>query len=95
MKYRIVPSCWVGDLSDALELQYGEEFMNEVGELRQFLFYDSYMNDVYVSYCFSELEEYEGKSWQNEKRIRLENCIKTFLQDMFPDYDTILIDVMW
>ena len=95
VKHEILPSLWVGDLKDALALQYGDDFIEEVGELRQFLFDDRFMNDVYVSYCLSELEEYTGASWQDEEHIRLENCIKTFLQDVFPDYETVLIDVMW
>lgn len=95
MKYKMAPSFWVGDLEEALTIQYGKEFMNEVGYLRNFLFGDNYMNDVYVKYWIDEIEEYTGEEWEDEKQIRLENCIKTFLKDIFPDHDYVLIDVMW
>lgn len=95
MKYEMMPAFWVGDLEDALIAQYGKEFMDEVGHLRSFLFGENYMNDVYVKYWFDEIEEYTGEVWQDEKQIRLENCIKTFLKDLFPDHSYVLIDVMW
>lgn len=95
MKYEMMPAFWVEDLKEALIVQYGEEFMDEVGDLRNFLFDDNYMNDVFVKYWFGEIEEYTGKAWQDEKQIRLENCIKAFLKDLFPDHDYVLIDVMW
>ena len=41
------------------------------------------------------MEEYEGHFWQDESHIRLENCIKTFLCDMFPDCDYVVVDVTW
>lgn len=95
MEYKMMPAFWVEDLKEALTIQYGREFMDEVGDLRNFLFDDNYMNDVYVKYWFGEIEEYTGKAWQDEEHIRLENCIKTFLKDLFPDHDYVLIDVMW
>lgn len=95
MKYEMMPAFWVEDFEEALIAQYGREFMDEVGDLRNFLFDDDYMNDVYVKYWFDEIEEYTGEVWQDEEHIRLENCIKTFLKDLFPDHDYVLIDVMW
>ena len=98
LKYYMAPCLWVEDLAQALEVQYGTEFMNEIeenGGLRIFLFRDCFMNDVCCMYSISELEVYEGLYWQDETRIRLENCIKTFLQDIFPNCDYVVIDVMW
>lgn len=95
MEYKMMPAFWVEDLEEALIAQYGREFMNEVGDLRNFLFDDDYMNDVYVKYWFDEIEEYTGEVWQDEDHIRLENCIKAFLKDIFPNHDSVLIDVMW
>ena len=95
MEYKMMPAFWVEDLKEALTIQYGREFMDEVGDLRNFLFDTNYMNDVYVEYGFDEIEEYTGEEWQDENHIRLENCIKTFLKDIFPDHDYVLIDVMW
>lgn len=95
MKYKILPHFWIEDLEQALEAQYGTEFIEEVGDLRNFLFNDYFSNDASYQYRINELEEYEGKPWQNETRIRLENCIKTFLIDIFPGYEMVVIDVTW
>ena len=79
--------------------QYGPEFIQEIRSkhngIRRLMFDDFYMNDVCCKYYIDEMEEYEGHSWQNEDYIRLENCIKTFLRDMFPDCDYVVVDVMW
>lgn len=91
MKYNILPAIEIGALEEALTIQYGEGF----NDLRQFMFDDCYMNDVYCAFWFDDLEEYEGKYWQNEENIRKMNCIKTFLQDTFPNYTKVLIDVSW
>lgn len=99
MKYKTVPCFWVGDLEKALEAQYGPEFIQEIrakhNGIRRLMFDDFYMNDVCCKYYIDEMEEYEDYSWQDEAHIRLENCIKTFLRDMFPDYDYVVVDVMW
>ena len=61
-------------------------------------FLDKYFPDIDDEERFrklDEMEEYEGHSWQDEAHIRLENCIKTFLRDMFPNYDYVVVDVMW
>ena len=99
MKHKIMPVIWVGDLEDALMAQYGEEFIKEIRRdhngIRQLMFDNFYMNDVCCQYSFDELEEYTGDTWQDEAHIRLENCIKIFLQDKFPDYNCVIVDVMW
>ena len=91
MKYNILPVIEIGALEEALTIQYGEGF----NDLRQLMFGDCYMNDVYCAFWFDNLEEYEGKYWQNEEDIRKMNCIKTFLQDTFPNYNRVLVDVSW
>ena len=99
MKHTTVPYFWIGDLENALEVQYGSEFIREINtkydDIRGLMFGDSFMNDVCCKYYIDEIVEYEGIPWQNEARIRLENCIKTFLRDMFPGLDYVIVDVMW
>ena len=99
MKYKMMPVIWVGDLEEALKAQYGEEFIKEIRQdhngIRRLMFDEFFMNDVCCQYSFDELEEYTGDTWQNEAHIRLENCIKTFLQDTFPGHTSIIVDVMW
>lgn len=94
MKYEMCPVISIYDLEEALVAQYGT---NEIfcGELTPFLFGDDYMNDSYKVFYFNELDVYEGKSWQDEEHIRIMNCVKTFLQDVFPNCKKVLIDVSW
>ncbi len=92
MKYEICPVVNVYDLEKALNLQYGEGFCDELSSM---LFGDDYYNDSYKAYSFDELETYEGENWQDEDHIRFENCVKTYLQDIFPNYSKVLIDVSW
>lgn len=92
MKYEIRPVVDIDELKKALELQYGPDFMDDY-ELRIFLFADEYANDCYKSYFFGNLEEFTGKIWQDEEYIRKENCIKTFLQDCFPNHTRVLINM--
>ena len=96
MKHEIMPVITASDLEEALRLQYGEEFMEDIEDnVSSFLFDTDYINDVCKKYSFDKLEEYTGGFWQNETRIRVENCIKTFLQDTFPGYERVIIDVSW
>ena len=50
MKYTTVPYFWIGDLENALEAQYGSEFIQEIQNkyngIRNLMFDDFYMNDV-------------------------------------------------
>lgn len=92
MKYEILPVIDVHDLEDALKLQFDMDFDNDI---RLFLFYDNFMNDCYKSFSFKDLEEYKGFSWQDEEDISKKNAIKVFLKDLFPQYDSCIIDVSW
>ena len=91
MKHDIVPCVWIGDLEQALELQYGSEFIeeikNEYNSLRDFMF-DFYMNDLCCKYYISD-------DVVNDLCQTNEYCIKTFLRDTFPGYDYIIVDVFW
>ena len=93
MKVEMRPVIDIWSLSDALEAQYNWEL--DAHMVCQLMFDDNYCNDCYKSYWFSEDEKYEGYSWQNETRIMQENLIKSFLRDLMPDYDRVLVDVSW
>lgn len=94
MKYEIRPVIDVNDLEDALNAQYGPEFVKP-GWLASMLFEDSYTNDSYKSFDYSKLEEYTGEPWQDENYVTFMNCVKAFLQDALPDYNEVIIDVSW
>lgn len=92
MKYEMMPVISIDDLEAALLAQYGIDW---TGELASFLFGDSYINDSYKRYWFDEMEEFTGKPWQDEESIRIENCVKSILQDVLPEHKHCLIDVSW
>ena len=96
MKYKIVPHFWVDDLEEELRKNFGDDFMEIVGDLRMFLFDDRYMNDVSVEFNIKDLDDfYEESDIGTVIRINARNRIKLFLQEMFPGYEYVLIDVMW
>lgn len=96
MKYKIVPHFWVDDLEKELRKNFGDDFMEIVGDLRMFLFDDRYMNDVSVEFNIKDLDDfYEESDVGTVVRINARNHIKSFLQEMFPGYEYVLIDVMW
>lgn len=90
--YKMCPVIEVYVLEDELKTQFG---VDVEGELRNILFYEDYMNDCYKSYYFADDEEYTGKSWQNEERIRIRNLVNAYLRDILPDHERVLIDVSW
>lgn len=96
MKSEVVNVITASALEEALCLQYGDGFMEDIdNDISSFLFDTSYVNDSYKRYYFDELVEQNTASWSDEDHVRIENCIKAFLQDVFPGYDSVLIDVSW
>lgn len=96
MKYKVMPVVDVDELQKALELQFGPEVMGNEDIMADVLFGEGeYDNHSCKYYCFSQNEVYEGRSWQNEERICIRNCVNAMLQDMFPEHDTILVDIDW
>ena len=88
--YEMRPVIEIYVLEDELKTQFG---VDVEGELRNILFYEDYMNDCYKSYYFADDEEYTGKSWQNEERIRVRNLVNAYLRDILPGHERVLIDV--
>lgn len=93
MKYEMCPVVNIYELKRELSFQYGAD--EAFDELESFLFDYNYANDSYQSFYLNELEIYEGHPWQDEKEIRIVNCVKALLQDAFPGHDRILIDMNW
>ena len=95
MKYEMMPVVTARVLYDAVVAQYGPAFSDEVDDIASFLFDTDYQNDSYKRYGFKDLLTYEGHFWEDENQIRLENCVRSVLQDAFPNYEAVLIDVSW
>ena len=90
--YEMRPVIEIYVLEDELKTRFG---VDVEGELRNIHFYEDYMNDCYKSYYFADDEEYTGKSWQNEERIRVRNLVNAYLRDILPGHERVLIDVSW
>ena len=90
--YEMRPVIEIYVLEDELKTRFG---VDVEGELRNILFYEDYMNDCYKSYYFADDEEYTGKSWQNEERIRVRNLVNAYLRDILPGHERVLINVSW
>ena len=87
MTYKKMIVIDIYDLEFALIQQYvSKDFSN----LREVLFENDYMNDCYKSYCFDGTYDET-----DDENAHILNCVNTFLQDIFPDEDTVLIDISW
>ena len=95
MNYEMMPIITTRTLYDAVVAQYGPAFSDEVDEIASLLFDTDYQNDSYKRYAFAGLLTYEGHFWEDENQIRLENCVRSVLQDAFPNHTAVLIDVSW
>ena len=97
MKHDIVPCFWIGDLEDALEVQYGPEFMEDLraenDDLRNIMFDEFYMNDVCCKYSLETDEDDE--EIMSDKVLHFNQCIRAMLADMFPEAKYVVVDVMW
>ena len=95
MKIEMMPVIDSYDLEEAMKLQYGPDFFGENEFIEPILFGEEYSNDIYKFYYFINDEIFEGKSWQNEERIRIRNCINGYLRDILPDCERVLISISW
>jgi hypothetical protein len=92
MKYWMMPVVDIDELENVVNFRYGE---GTIEDMRNLLFGDDYSNDCCKPFYYDELKVYNGYPWENEKKIRLINLVKTYLQYTLPDYDSVLIDVSW
>lgn len=75
------------DLREALIFQYGEDFGDSIDKLglANIMFGDFYIDDCYMKF---HLEEYESDD-------PILCSILTFLKDVFPDKEYILVKIEW
>lgn len=91
MKVIMMPVIGASELESAVNTQFGVN----IEDIATLLFGDGYINDVYKSFYFCGKEAYNGFPWENEKDIRHRNLVRAYLQDIIPDYNSVLIDVSW
>lgn len=85
MKYETLLVIHAYDLEDELNNRYEGIFRKH--DIRQILFRDDYINDVYKRYSWEDgIDE-----WTTD----LEKLVIEFLSETFPNYTEVLIDVSW
>lgn len=92
LKWTMEPVFWIEDLADVMRERYPEE---DWTDLREAMFDDRFMNDVYVSFYFADPWEYTGSQWDNETYCRMKNKVREYLMEMFPGHERVIVDVMW
>jgi hypothetical protein len=92
IKYELVPCLSIYELEKGLKDFYGVGIIEEIGDLRVFLFHDRYYDDVYVDYYIDEFLD-EDNDWKGKMHCILENHIIDFLRGIFPTHNKVLIDL--
>ena len=95
MKYVNIPCITIEDLEQELIIQFGRDFIDDTGDLATFLFGKWCNEGPFIPLFIGELDEdeYEAEIQANEHRFYLGNCITTFLGDLFPNTNCILVMV--
>ena len=93
VKVEMKPVIDIWSLTEALEAQY--HWGLDAHTICQMMFRDEYYNNSFKSYWFAGDELFRGYSWQNETKITQENLIRSFLRDLLPNHERVLIDVSW
>ena len=83
MKVKMMPTVSSYDLEEAIKQQYGLDV-----EIPTLLFPEDFMND-----CFKEYA-YKDTRW-DEFCESDELCVRQYLRDVFPQYESILVKISW
>ena len=89
MNYKMIPCVKQSDLQEAVNIQYD---LN-IHDIAEFLIYDvQYVED----YCIISLNEDDvmepAYSWETMEDVHIFNCIRTYLRDVFPEAEKIIIE---
>ena len=93
MKYKMMPVIKDTEIEKAVKLQYGEDI-----ELAPLMWPGDYMNDCFKELFFGEDEIAEYRDFSEdygEKIARHHLLVFSILKDVFPDHDSVLVDVSW
>ena len=92
--FELLPVVSVYTLEDALKERY-PHIADKFKFLATVMFGDSYYNDSYKNYCFRSDESYKGYPWQDEVHCEILTCLNEMLEESFPEYERIIVDVSW
>ena len=90
MQYRMMPVVSLATLIEELKIQY--DITVEFKQLRNILWYEPPSNDCHREYYYGD-GPIVADSDDTDRAI--ENCVIAILEDCFPDWDSILIDVTY
>lgn len=90
MQYRMMPVVSLVTLIEELKIQY--DITVEFKQLRNILWYEPPGNDCHREYYYGD-GPIVADSDDTDRAI--ENCVIAILEDCFPDWDSILIDVTY
>lgn len=89
MTYTMMPTISLTTLVRELQLQYG--IIVSTRKLREILWYELPGNDCYKEYFYGDGPVVSD----GEPDREIENCVIALLEDILPDWESVLVDVSW
>ena len=83
MKVEMKPVINSNDLAEQIKAQYNLDLC-----IPEVLFPEDFMNDCFKEYYYKD-------TCENEFCESEEMCVRQYLRDVFPQYDSILIKISW
>ena len=83
MEVKMMPTVSSYELEEAIKLQYGLDV-----DIPTLLFPEGFMNDCFKKYAYKDT--CEDESCESE-----ELCVRQYLRDVFPQYESILVKISW
>ena len=83
MKVKMMPTVSSYDLEEAIKQQYDLDV-----DIPTLLFPEDFMNDCFKKYAYKDTREDEFCESE-------ELCVRQYLRDIFPQYESILVKISW
>lgn len=83
MEVKMMPTVKACDLEEAIKIQYDLDLC-----IPDVLFCGDFQNDCYLEYEYKDTREDE---FCTEKEM----CVRQYLRDVFPQYESILVAISW
>lgn len=83
MKVKMMPTVSSYDLEEAIKQQYDLDV-----DIPTLLFPEDFMNDCFKEYAYKDT--LEDEFCESE-----ELCVRQYLRDVFPQYESILVKISW
>ena len=90
MKAKMMPVVSASDIEREVLAQFGVDI-----EIRQLFWEGEHTNDSYKTLHFRDLVGDNDIEWYGEEAVRQMNMVYAIMQDEFPMYDSVLVNVSW